>query len=126
MAANRPNLGLQVALIIFVLITIALAVSTFMFFKQDQESQLAKKMADADVVKFKDEKQKSDRELERLKTIVGKGAPDKVDTILEEFKQDMDKFQATYHEAAQTYPLALAHLTTSNEDLNTRITKLQA
>ena len=37
MVANRPNLGLQIALIIFVLITIALAVSTFMFFKENQE-----------------------------------------------------------------------------------------
>ncbi|MCE9548533.1 MAG: hypothetical protein K8T25_23910 [Planctomycetia bacterium] len=110
MAANRPNLGLQVALIIFVLITIALAVSTFMFFKQNQETLASQKEALGRAAKAAEDTEKAKADLKAIKDIVGKGDGDDVKTILAEWEADKKLYGATKLDAAQIYPQMLKNL----------------
>jgi len=107
MATNRPNLGLQIALIIFVLITIALAVSTFMFFKENQESLIAKSAAE-DLQKKEEQKRvAAETEANNIKPCLGRGAQDTSVQIDEEYKRDIALYGATFPEVAQTYPQML-------------------
>ncbi|MCE9553667.1 MAG: hypothetical protein K8T91_09890 [Planctomycetes bacterium] len=113
MAANRPNLGLQIALIIFVLITIALAVSTFMFYKENQESQLAKSSAEELAAKETQKRVAINTVLNLAKESLGRGPLDEdkqksdVDQIKEEHERDKALYGATFPEVAQTYPQML-------------------
>jgi hypothetical protein len=107
MATNRPNLGLQIALIIFVLITIALAVSTFMFFKENQETLIAKSASDDAAKKEEQKRVVAVTELNQVKPFLGRGPQDKVEQMEEEFKRDQALYGATFPEAAQTYPQML-------------------
>ena len=113
MVANRPNLGLQIALIIFVLITIALAVSTFMFFKENQESQLAKSSAEEAAAKETQKRVAINNILNSAKESLGRGPLDEdkqksdVDQLREEHERDKALYGATFPEVAQTYPQML-------------------
>lgn len=107
MSANRPNLGLQIALIIFVLITIALAVSTFMFYGENRESQIAKSSADELATKESQKRVAAETELNNIKPCLGRGQQDKVDQINEEYERDKLLYGATFPEVAQNYPQML-------------------
>jgi len=107
MATNRPNLGLQIALIIFVLVTIALAVSTFMFFKENQETLIAKSASDDAAKKEEQKRVVAVNELNQIKPFLGRGPQDKVEQMDEEFKRDQALYGATFPEAVQTYPQML-------------------
>ena len=113
MATNRPNLGLQIALIIFVLITIALAVSTFMFFKENQESLIAKSAAEDTAAKEIQKRIAINTVLNQAKESLGHGPMDEdkqrsdVDLIKEEYVRDTALYGATFPEVAQTYPQML-------------------
>lgn len=101
--AARENQGLQIALIIFVVLTIALAVSTFMFFsKFDEErnkiAQYEKEAKDATA-----QASEALTEGKELKRILGAAAGDSLKMIQEAQKKDFTELNPGMAEDKQNY-----------------------
>jgi hypothetical protein len=101
--AARENQGLQIALIIFVVLTIALAVSTFMFFsKFDEErnkiAEYEKKASEAN--KLANDYQS---ELKEVKTILGAAPADGLKAIQEAKEKDFKALGHGMGEDKQNY-----------------------
>jgi hypothetical protein len=110
MAAERPNLGLQIALIIFVMLTIVLAVTTFIFYKEQEEARVALKAADDK--RAEAEKTTGDRmrDIAQLKELVGKGDQADVPGIMGEFERHKQVYAATMGaDVTKTYPAMLEY-----------------
>jgi hypothetical protein len=106
----RENQGLQVALIIFVMLTIILGVTTFLFFRQYEDALLAAKDA-------QDKQKTSDTaantlltEATRLKAITGFATTDSISAIDEAYNADMEKYAGTFEEANRNYRKVLEYL----------------
>jgi len=115
----RENQGLQIALIIFVMLTIVLGVTTFIFFRQYDEASVAE--ADA--------REESRSNLEGLRNLEGVNTKLKVDilgfketddltTIQEAHAKDMATFGGTAPKEVQYYRpmLQYLHETITNKD----------
>ncbi len=105
--AGKEHQGLQIALILFVLITIALAATSFIFYKE-WEKQVA--VANTATQREQEEikiRVATDIELEALKKAVGKDPDAKVSDIQTEIENLMKQYSATYPEPAQTITTAL-------------------
>jgi len=106
----RENQGLQIALIIFVMLTIILGVTTFIFFRQYEEADLK---AQANLKKTSEIRQAADAltgDNNRLKEIIGFAGSDTLPTIDEEFDEDMKKYAGTFPEDSRFYRQVLARL----------------
>src|SRR5688572_15247075 len=97
--ASRENQGLQAALIVFVLITIALAVTTYVYFRGSQEqgvradtAEAAKQKADADLRTALEERNS-------LKEMLGFDIAEQMTVIQKRFQEDMALFGADYPES---------------------------
>lgn len=94
--ASRENQGLQASLIVFVLITIALAVTTYVYFRRSEELG-----AQADAAREQAQQADAARntvlnENQKLKEFLGFDIAEKFETIETQFTQDMQKFGADY------------------------------
>jgi hypothetical protein len=124
--AARENQGLQIALIIFVMLTIMLIVSTYLFFQNSREAQ--------DKIKaLTSENQNKDkaagdavRESEQYKAIIGAATTDKLDGIQESTKKDLEKHGKNVPEGKQHYRFLVESLGAELAGANTRITELTA
>ena len=121
--ASSDNQGLQIALIIFVMLTILLSVTTFMFFREYQESD-ERSRADKDTAtKATQDLNKTVVELRTLKEYMGV-APD---ASLADAKQilddDMKKYATTAPDESKFYHPALEFL---GNTLNERTAELVA
>lgn len=108
--AKSESQGLQIAVIIFAFLTIALSAATFYFFKEWNDATV--KSAEAD--KSRGDAERSLRDIvvamERLKTMIGVN-PQMEDTKVEEtYTQDKQIYMNTFPEDKQTYRAALAFL----------------
>lgn len=132
--AASDNQGLQITLIVFIILTIILMVSTFLFFRNYDEAKnraaadsAARQKADADL-------RKATQDVERMREIIGTGAqpageagaaPAAPATGLEaleaSFKADMDKFAATLPEEKRRYRDALEALSDELNTVNQRL-----
>ncbi|HEV2973275.1 MAG TPA: hypothetical protein VGY55_25130 [Pirellulales bacterium] len=79
--AAKENQGLQIALIGFVMLTILLSVTTYLFFKNWQEADGKMKAAQTDASKANDSKTAADKDVADLKTIIGSAPTDDVGKI---------------------------------------------
>lgn len=105
MAADRPNLGLQIALIIFVMLTIVLAVTTFIFYKEQEEARVAMKAAEEKRAEAEQTTSDRKRDIAQLKELVGKGDQADVQGIMDEFEQHKKVYAATMGaDLTKTYP----------------------
>lgn len=109
--ARGESQGLQIALIIFVILTIILSVTTFIFFKNAEEA-VAKSESDQKAANDANTaKSESDNNLEWLKQRIGiehdatKATSSKLPTtdIQKVFDEDMKNVLANFPEAKQTY-----------------------
>ena len=107
MAANRPNLGLQIALIIFVLLTITCGVGWVVYFNKTQDALAATKAAQEGAAASDKAKAAAEQELGEVMFVFGRGKQEKSAPVLEEFRRDSALHSVTFPEAAQTYPLML-------------------
>jgi len=106
----RENQGLQVALIIFVMLTIILGVTTFLFFRQYEDAQLAANDA-AEKAKASDTAANTLlTEANRLKLITGFAQTDSISIIDEAYNADMEKYAGTFEEANRNYRKVLEYL----------------
>ena len=103
----RENQGLQIALIIFVMLTIILGVTTFLFFRQYQEKDIAAKEARQQATENKNSATTIQDHFNTLKGYCGFDATATIDTIGEDYRTHMDKFAANLPEQNRNYIAAL-------------------
>lgn len=109
--AARENQGLQIALIIFVMLTILLSVSTYMLFAYQEQMEKAK-VATNETVAAEKKRQDVEKDRGELLTVIGNAPTDEVKTVLEEAKNDFTtRFQSLglnpLPEDSRTYKKAL-------------------
>ena len=105
----RDNQGLQIALIIFVMLTVVLGVTSFVFIhKCDDESRKAKEMEQT-ATKDQAELGQKEEECKELKRLIG--LPNKqLDEIHAQFKSDMESYAGNWPEDARFYSPVLSRL----------------
>ena len=101
----RENQGLQIALIVFVMLTIILGVTTYLFFRSYEEADIKAKSNLAERDKATKLAAKNDDDVKELKRLIfGVASTEKVDTITTTtFNDDMKKYGGSYPEEARFY-----------------------
>lgn len=126
MASNEGQ-GIQVALIIFVLLTVVLSITTFLFFRQYDSARQDRDQAVARATQDSNTARETQEENNNLKLWMG--FPDDSDQALIKagFGADMQLYAATYPEVQQSYRQILAYLyDTTLRDLQDRNERLRA
>ncbi|HEX3726871.1 MAG TPA: hypothetical protein VHV08_11540, partial [Pirellulales bacterium] len=90
--AARENQGLQIALIIFVILTIILIVSTFLLFRSYQDAQEKIKAITSDNDAKSKAAQLANAESEQYKSMIGAASTDKVEAVQDSTKKDIEKY----------------------------------
>jgi hypothetical protein len=103
----RENQGLQIALIIFVMLTIILGVTTFIYVRQAKEAADAKDEAVAEATKQKDAASRIQDSFNTLKEYCGFATTDTIDAIGDQKKIDMKQYAASLNETQWNYREAL-------------------
>lgn len=94
--ASRENQGLQAALIVFVLITIALAVTTYVYFRKAEEQGARADTAEAATQKASTDLRSALDERNRLKEYLGFDIAEQMAVIEKRYQEDMAIFGADY------------------------------
>lgn len=108
--ASSENQGLQIALIIFVMLTILLSVTTFMFFREYQEADTRSVADKKSATDANQNLRKLTEELEATKEVVGIGRQATLSELRQTLTDDMAKFAATAPPESQFYHPALEFL----------------
>lgn len=95
----RENQGLQIALIIFVMLTIILGVTTFIFFRQYEEAAANAAEAQASADEAKGAATKIQGDFNTLKGYFGVASTENIDAIGEQFLAAMSTYAPTMPEA---------------------------
>jgi hypothetical protein len=124
--AARENQGLQIALIIFVMLTLVTSVTAYFFFRNLEEEQArtteATKKAEVATKGMTD----AINETSRLKRFLGAGDRDAVADIEKNYQADIDKWGKTFPEAKKHYRHLVEYLSTQVRDVTGRILDAQA
>lgn len=127
--ANGQSQGLQVALIIFVVLTLALGVTTFVFYKQYSEAEQQRIDAASEAQKQRALVNVAQDEVNLLKRLighdyqeVGKENNPAPNTVVGKYKEDMEAYSGdipnkTYHDVVEYMDNQLANLRTENARL---------
>lgn len=124
--AARENQGLQIAVIVFVMLTIVLSVTTFVFFRQAQEAEVRatamQKRADASDA----DKNKAIEDANIVRGMIGMGQSDSIDKIRETFNKDKVDHMARFPESEQQYRKALSAYHRELDSSNAQTAEAQA
>ncbi|HEX7450426.1 MAG TPA: hypothetical protein VF306_22895 [Pirellulales bacterium] len=121
--ASSENQGLQIALIIFVMLTILLSVTTFMFFRSYTDEALKSK-SNADAASQKGAAlSAAEADLTAIRGIIGVPDSAKLSDITEIKNKDMQTFVSTAPEESQRYHQAVEFLAST---LNAKTEELVA
>ena len=123
--AARENQGLQIALIIFVMLTIVLIVTTFLFFRNFQEAQEKIKGLTSENSKAQEAARNAIDESTKLKGLVDTKL-EKIEAVEEAAKKDFAAHGKGLAEADQNYRNLVGHLVKELAGANTRITEITA
>jgi len=104
----RENQGLQIALIIFVMLTIILGVTTFLFYKQFQEQAIARAEADKVAEEQKSAAATIQTDYNDLKEKSGFAMTATADSIGDDYGADKELYMGNLPEGQHTYRAALA------------------
>jgi hypothetical protein len=105
----RENQGLQIALIIFVMLTIMLGAMTFVFFRKYDEAERKAKDSVAAADKIRTDLNNTQSDCTDLKRFIGFAASKSMDAIRSQYKDDMEKYGANLPEDAKFYSVILHH-----------------
>jgi hypothetical protein len=86
--AAKENQGLQIALIGFVILTILLSVTTYLFFKNWQETDGKMKAAQTAASDANDKKTAADKDVAELKTIIGSAPTDDMTKVTKDVSDE--------------------------------------
>jgi hypothetical protein len=95
--AARENQGLQIALIIFVMLTILLGVSTYMLYSRYDETQVKLKAAVAASNEANDLASKEKASREAMQAIMGAAPTDSADAVIGEAKAVISQYVAMFN-----------------------------
>ncbi len=124
--AARENQGLQIALIIFVVLTIMLIVSTYMFFSKFQEEREKSKALTADNAKQMKAAADARDESDAVKVKIGAESKDTKESIDARAKKDFETYGKGIPEANQNYRYLVEQLGSELKNANTRIAEITA
>jgi hypothetical protein len=122
----RENQGLQIALIIFVMLTIILGVTTFLFFRSydDADTRARQAQKDADAAKTAAAAKASENN--QLKTqIIGFKDTDEMSAVTEEFNKDMKAYAGAFPETTHVYRQVVAQLAKALQDKSSALVAMQ-
>jgi len=106
----RENQALQVVLIIFVMLTIILGVTTFIFYRQWDEAEIKSIASDKEAGLQRAAASVTAEECIDLKQKMGFAATDEQGAIDTQFKSDMDEYGGNFPEENQSYRALLGYL----------------
>jgi hypothetical protein len=121
--AARENQGLQIALIIFVILTIILTVTTFLFFQSNQELKETNKKLSGDINTAETKARTASDDMGKMLALVD-AKLDKADAADTEAKKDFEKHGKGMAEAS--YRNLVTLMAKERDDLNKRIVELTA
>ena len=124
--AARENQGLQIALIIFVVLTIILIVSTYLLFRSYGDAQDAMKALKTDNDNKAKQTAQANAESEQFKGMIGAATTDKVEGVQETTKKDLEKHGKGLPASEQNYRALVKALAAELANANTRITEITA
>lgn len=99
----RENQGLQIALIIFVMLTIILGVTTFLYFRWYDEERTKAATASKNESEAKTDASAKGEDVKRLKKLMGFAETDDMQTVDTKFNEDMTTFAGTFPEDQRYY-----------------------
>jgi hypothetical protein len=99
----RENQGLQIALIIFVMLTVALGASTYWVYRLYDEQANKAKSAASDAMNANNLANKTAKDVEDLKRLIDVPKTDAIDVITNTFNDDMKSYGGAYPETARFY-----------------------
>ena len=121
----RENQGLQIALIVFVILTIGLGVATFMCFRQYEEAAQIAEGARQKEATANSTNRTLAEECTQLKEHIGFSATQNVEDITTQFTKDMQEYGAHFPEEARFYSPVLGYLFKSIKDKNEELEGLK-
>lgn len=122
----RENQGLQIALIVFVMLTIILGVTTFIFFRQYEEADAKAKAHQKEATDNLNGMRLRVAEIEDLKAKMGFAPNEEKTTLDAEFAKDMATYAANFPAETQVYRQVLARLYEVIKEKNDKLAELQA
>ena len=122
----RENQGLQIALIIFVTLTVALGALTYWVYRlYDEQANKAKSALD-DAANSSDLANKNANDANELKKWIGVAATENVEAIEKTFKDDMKKYGAGYPEGDRYYHPLLEKMSKTIKERNAELDDAKA
>jgi hypothetical protein len=106
----KESQGLQIALIVFVILTLGLGVSTFMLYKKTEELTLKSKQASDDSATANKNCASVQADKTELLRILGFAPSDKLETITADSNKDMETYAGSLDATTRTYRKVLAYL----------------
>jgi hypothetical protein len=117
----REHQGLQIALIIFVMLTIVLSVTTFVFFNKWGEAIKTAKENEDNANTQMSKANTLSTECEELKKLIGYPKSKSLPEMQAQWKSDMEAFAGTYPEDARYYSPLLPRLAETNKGLQEQV-----
>lgn len=124
--ASSENQGLQIALIIFVMLTILLSVTTYMFFREYTDAdEKSRKNADENT-KAQQALRQGLEEQDKLKKFIGAGEKATVAEVETTFQEDMKNFATTVPDESKAYRQALEFLANTLKERTAEVIEARA
>ena len=125
----RENQGLQIALIVFVMFTIILGVTTFMFSKEYSKEKALRAQAVTKAAEAETTAKELQDENMQLKVVVGQPETATLEAVTNQFNDDMLKFAQNYNDADKNYRIIcewlFAEVQRKNEGLSDEKRRVQ-
>jgi hypothetical protein len=99
----RENQGLQIALIVFVMLTIVLGVTTYLFFKNYAEAEIRAATNLAKQNEATKLASKNEEDANALKKLIGVATTEQIDKITASFGEDIKKYGGGYPDESKFY-----------------------
>lgn len=136
----RESQGLQIALIVFVMLSIILGVTTYIFYRQYEEANAKTVAAMNDKKTANDEKDRSEKDNEALRQLIGVATTEAMADVDSKVNAEMNAYGGQTYQGKKNlremlkYVFNVVHdkdkdirkLTTNNEDLNAKLKAREA
>lgn len=119
--ASSDNQGLQIALIIFVILTLILSVTTFLFFRSYEQATIEAK---ANLDRANEFQAANSRTLDannKLKDFIGLNPGQDVEAVQTTYNEDVEKYMNAFPEDKRRYRDALVYLSDVMQQNNTNL-----
>lgn len=119
--ASSDNQGLQIALIIFVILTLLLSVTTFLFFRSYEQATIEAEENLARATEFQGANSRTLAANNKLKEIVGLDPGQDIDSVEATYNQDVEKYMNAFPEDKRRYREALVYISEVMQQHNTNL-----